>query len=137
MTLKEVSNEDMQVAFSQTSGPPDSVYTGDKGIDLVEVVPTLSPKCKANAKKVATTGVTIVWTALGCPFTSATHTFVSGGGSVSPTATKTKANGQLVLRKGDTGTCAGGWTNDSSGAAVPCACDVEISDAGQTKAKAQ
>jgi hypothetical protein len=138
MSLEDVCNEDMLVKFTQTAGPPDSVYLGDQGIDLVKVVPTLSTKNKAAAKKVATTGVTITWPVSGCAFTSATYTFVSGGGMVATSATKTKAEAQLVLRKGDTGTCVGGWTLTAPpNTPLACACNVEISNAGQTKAKAQ
>ena len=143
MTLELVANEDMLVEFTAVAVPPDAVYTGDPGIDLVEIVPTLSTKCKANAKKIGTTGIAITFTPAGCPFTSTTYTFVGASGSVSPLATKTKAEGALVLREGDTGTCvgtpvAGGWTLTASPfTALPCSCTVAISDAGQTKVKAQ
>lgn len=105
MALEYVATEDMLVKFTNTVGPPDIVYTGDVGIDLVKVVPTLSTKCKINSKEIGTTGITITWTAgTPCPHTSATYNFVAGSGTVSPIATKTKAQAQLVLRAGDTGT---------------------------------
>jgi hypothetical protein len=141
MTLKDVCNEDMKVNFSNTAGPSDLVYTTDPGIDLVKVVPVLSTKCKALNKKVATTSVTITWTVAtgGCPYTSATHVFIAGASSIAATAVKTKAENALVLRKGDSGVCAGTWQPPGGPPPppLPCACDVEISDAGQTKAKAQ
>ena len=42
MSLEEIANEDMKINFSNVAGPPDLVYVGDPGIDLVEIVPTLS-----------------------------------------------------------------------------------------------
>jgi len=140
MTLKNVANEDMEVKFTNTAGPTDLKYGGDLGIDTVEIVPTLSPNCKAKGKKVATKGVTITWTAAGCAFTSVSHTFVSGVGAITPQATKTKADGELPLRKGDedTGGCKGGWTLTAFPfTAVPCVCDTKVSSPGQTKDKAQ
>jgi len=140
MSLEYVANEDLKVKFTNSAGPPDLLYTGDKGIDLTEVVPTLSTHCKANSKKVATTLITVVWTSLGCPFTSVTHTFIAGAALVQTSALKTKADGFIVLREGDSSLlgCIGSWTPPSTPPlSIPCACSVEISDAGQTKAKAQ
>ena len=139
MSLEDVCNEDMTVNFSNTVGPPDIVYTGDVGIDPVKVVPVLSSQCKILGKKIATTQVTITWVAGTCPHTSATHTHIAGAGNVAATATKVKADGQLVLRTGDTGACAGTWQPPGSPPPSPiaCACNVEISGAGQTKMKAQ
>ncbi len=144
MSLKNVCNEDMMVEFANTAGPGDLSYTGDQGIDLVKVVPTLSTKCKAppglSPKKVATEKVTITWTVAtgGCAYTSASTVFVAGAAIVQTSATKTKAQGKIVLREGDTSLlgCVGSWTA-AGPVAVPCACDIEIVDAGQTKAKAQ
>lgn len=141
MSLENVANEDMEVSFSNTAGPPDIVYIGDQGIDTVKIVPITSNKCKAGGKGVCTTLVTCVFAVGGneCPHTSATHTFVAGAATIAPSATKTKAEGGLVLREGDASAagCIGSWTNNSTSATVPCACGVEISAAGQDKVKAQ
>lgn len=138
MSLKNVANEDLLVKFSNSAGPPGIVYSGDVGIDAVSVKPILTIKCKASDKKIATTAITIVWTvASPCPHTAAGFTFVAGAGSIAATATKTKASGGLVLRVEDAGTCAGSWTKNSDGTVVACACACEISDAGQSEAKAQ
>lgn len=141
MTLENICNEDMLVNFSNNAGPPDLIYTGDQSIDLVKVVPTLSTKCKALGKKVATTSVVITWTLAtgGCAYTSATHSFVSGAAAIPATALKVKAEGQFVLREGDDAApagCVGSWLDPIS-IPVPCQCDTSISNAGQTKAKAQ
>ncbi len=148
MALENVCNEDMTVALSNNAGPPDIVYTGDVGITNAGVTTTQSTKCKALAKMVSTTSCILVWLQAAvppkpCPHTSATHTFVGGGGVVTASATKTKAEGFVVLREGDNDTvalggvgCIGGWL-DGGGNPVPCACDISISSAGQSKAKAQ
>jgi hypothetical protein len=106
MALENVANEDLLVEFTNTVGPPDIVYTGDIGIDPVKVVPTKSTKCKAMSKLICTTGITLTFAVGGneCPHTSATYTFVAGVGTVTTTATKTRADAQIVLREGDTGT---------------------------------
>lgn len=141
MALENIANEDMAVEFSLTSvDPSDAVYTGDPGIDLVKVVPTLSTKCKAASKKIGTVSIVVTWLLAtgGCPYTSVLYNFVSGVATVPATAAKTKAESVLVLREGDTGTCVGGWTLKASPfTPVVCNCDVTISDAGQSKAKAQ
>ena len=140
MALELICNEDTTIAFSNSAGPPDITYTGDVGPTDIGVTSTISTKCKAEGKGVCTTGLTFTWvvTTADCPHTSASYNFVSGTGSVAVTATKTKAESQLVLRDSDTGTCAGTWKMIASPfTVVPCACSVSISDAGQTKAKAQ
>lgn len=78
----------------------------------------------------------IGWTPMGC--TLAGCTWSSGFSmGVSATAAKVKADGLPVVREGDTGICNGSFTNNSSGATVPCSCSLEVSSAGQTKAKAK
>ena len=146
MTTKSIANEDLQVNFDIQTSPPavppdppsDLQYTGDQGIDLVKIVPTKSTTCKANSKFVCTTGITLTWTVIGCPFTSALYTFVSGTGTITPSATKCKADNALVLRKDDIGTCIGSWmlTNPPN-TVQACACNLKISNAGQTEVKGQ
>lgn len=139
MSLEEIANEDLKVKFTLTAGPPDKIYTGDQGIDLVKIVPIKALKEKAIGKKICTQKIDLTFTAVNvCPFTSATYTFVSGVGLINATALKVKAESKLVLRKEDPGTCIGGWTLTASPfTALACACDIEISNAGQTKDKAQ
>jgi len=144
MSLEFVCTEDLKVKFTNNSGPPDiknpAAYLGDQGVDPVKIVPTYSQKNKLGNRRVTTTGVNIQWTAAtGCAFVSSAFTFVTGLAAIQPGALSTKAEGGLVLRKGDRSLvgCIGSWTNNSSGATVACSCQVEISDAGQDKAKAQ
>ena len=145
MTLEFVANEDLEVEFSLTAGPPDLLYSTDQGIDVTKIVPIKSTKVKANSKEVCTQSITLTFAVGGneCPFSSVLYNFVGGVGTITATATKTKAENKLVLREGDTGTCVGtspalGWTLIANPfTPVTCTCDLEISDAGQTKIKAQ
>lgn len=144
MSAEEIVNEDLLVKFTLTAGPPDKIYLGDQGIDPVKIVPVKSLKNEAVGKKICTQKIDLTFTAVNvCPFTSATYTFVGGIGLINATAIKVKAESKLVLRKGDIGTCVGaiptgGWTLTASPfTALACACDIEISNAGQTKDKAK
>lgn len=146
MSLENVANEDMDIDLSNSAGPPDLIYTGSIKITDPAVTTTTSTKCKANSKGICTTVLTLAFvvTTKDCPHTSLTYDFVSGGGAVSPSSTKTKAENHLVLREGDedsipTGTgCVGTWKLKASPFTVsPCACGIEITNAGQTKVKAQ
>jgi hypothetical protein len=140
----------MTINFDNQSGPPDLSPTSPPGADISVstggVTYTESTKCKIETHGICTVNLVFAWLIdvgpppvdVPCPFISATHTFVSGG-SVSPllsTAIKTKAENGLVMRKGDTGNCVGGWLDPSSNP-VACACNIEITDAGQTSVKAQ
>ncbi len=146
MALELVAVDGMRLSFTSVVVPPDAAYDGDWGNDTTYIVPTLSTKCKLIGgghvpafEKIGTTAVTLMFLpAEGCPYTSNTYTFVSGAGVVMPTATKTRAEGALVLREGDTGTCVGGWTEtDPPNTPLVCSCTVEITNAAQTKGKAQ
>ncbi|MCP4539025.1 MAG: hypothetical protein GY832_17965 [Chloroflexi bacterium] len=141
MALENVANEDLEVSFSNTAGPPDIAYTVDQGIDAVKIIPTKSTHCEAVGSAVCTTAITLLFAVGGteCPHTSLTHTFIAGGGSIAATAAKVKADAQFVLREGDTGTCAGTWQPPGAPPPTPiaCTCNLEIADAGQTKVKAQ
>lgn len=63
---------------------------------------------------------------------------VAGTGTIEKTATKVKADGKFVLRKGDTGTGTINGT-DPSASGAPCSFDVdlEIVNAGQDKVVAE
>jgi len=63
---------------------------------------------------------------------------VVGAGKIIPTATKTLADGMLVIRQDDTGLLTAAGTNPAPPPpTLPVAGNVEISIAGQTKATAQ
>ena len=138
MSLLDVANEDLEVSFSNTSGPGDLAGGADQTLST-EMTAGTSTKCKAVGVNICTGTIDAVWTAVsGCPWTSATHTFIAGVGQITATATKTKAENVLVLRKTDAGVCAGSWLQIADGVTVvACTCDMEIADAGQTKVKAQ
>ena len=62
---------------------------------------------------------------------------VTGSGTINPTAVKVKADALAVVREGDTGTLTGTGTNPAPPpATLPVSGPVEISAAGQVKAKA-
>lgn len=140
MGFAAVCTEDMKVGFTNTAGPPDLVYLGDQGVDLVKVVPTYSQAVRWRDRRIVTERISITWAVLtgGCAFSSATHTFVSGAAMLQTSAIAVSAERKKVLRKGDTATlgCLGSWTAPN-GAAVTCMCEVEITDAGQDKVQAK
>jgi hypothetical protein len=82
-----------------------------------------------------------------CPFTSATHVFVSGFGIINPptrcekvlSINSTTLLSQAPLVKDDPSAsgCSGAWTRTSDGATVNCACSFLISDPGQNKVMAE
>ena len=92
-------------------------------------------KCNLSNKKALVGQITwTIGTAGGC--TLAGYTF-NGGTSTTPiiaTTTKVKMDNLLVLRKGNSGVCAGSFTNPTP-TTVICGCTVKIDDAGQTKVK--
>lgn len=140
MTLEYVANEDCLIELGNTAGPPDLVYTGDVGITDPAITAIVSTKCKASAKGVCVTSFVFVWVVAGsdCPHTSITNDFVSGASTIVATAIKTKAEGSVVMRLGDASACVGTWKLKIAPFTVtPCACNIEVSDAGQVKVKAQ
>jgi len=63
---------------------------------------------------------------------------VVGGGTIPATATKTKVSGSLVMRVGDSATMnATGTIPPPTGGTGPVVGPVEVTNAGQTKVKAQ
>lgn len=59
----------------------------------------------------------------------------SGKGSILPAATKVKAEGELVMRKGDKNTAITVYGTDTGGGACSFTVAVEITTPGQTKSK--
>lgn len=99
---------------------------------------TSSPSSKVKAGGAFVYRGTINFTFSGGSEPTVTAGSVTGSGSISFTATKTKADGQFVIREGDTGTLTGTGTNPSPPPpTLPVSGSVEISNAGQTKVKAQ
>jgi len=92
-------------------------------------------KFKMNGSNVAVNS--IGWSPSGC--TLASHTFVSGASDgVIATALKVKSDSKAVMRKGDIGVCAGSFTLTASPyTPMPCACSLEVNDAGQIKVRAE
>ena len=129
MPAKEVANEDRVILITPNSAGVPGPATG------MTYTQTLASKTKLSNKFALINQIS--WTAIGC--TIAAHTFVSGA-SASPlmaTATKCKCDNLFVIRTGDSGTCAGSFTNNSTAATVTCTCKYEIQNAGQIKVKAE
>lgn len=148
MALENIATKDLILKFENTAGPtdiqpiavPPDPPTKEVSLDASKTA-TQSTTCKILGKEVCSTSVDYVFSTTltrPCPFTSGgLFTFVAGGGTILATAGKCKAEGQLVLRQGDSGTCTGTWTKIADGSTLTCTCDVEISDAGQDKVKGQ
>lgn len=135
---ENIANEDLEVNFQNSAGPPDIVYSGDVGIDPIKVVPVKAGKAKANDKLICVQQITLTWAGppTQCPHTSALYDFVSGVGSISAGATKCKADNLACLLENDSGNCAGTWKlKVVPFTVVPCACITKIATAGQSKAK--
>lgn len=127
MTLKDTANEDRVITITAkgawTPGTPN--YTETK-----------SDKVNSNGKKILLDQIT--WTMAGCIW--APNAFVSGQNTMAIQYSGSKCkeiNKNLYpLRLNDKGEC-GGQFKPPVGPNIPCSCDFEITDAGQTKAKGQ
>jgi hypothetical protein len=122
MPLKEIANTDRIITITPGGGWVPGIPN---------YIPHLSTKVKANAKQIIV-GV-LPWTMAGCQLPPSV--FVSGGGSIVPTATKTKEAifGECPLRKDDMGTCNGSFI--FFGFPTNCTCSFQITNAGQSKVK--
>lgn len=76
----------------------------------------------------------IVWTVSGCSMGA----FVGGGGgNIQATASNVKMDGMKPMRETDEGSCSGTLKNPNTGATIPCSCKYKITNAGQSKVKAE
>lgn len=130
MTLKKVSNA--KVVINHASGSLIS-----KGTFVVTSVADANVKAGGQGVHVSP----LAFTFAGGDADGFLPGSVAGGGSMPATATKTRVGGALVMREGDSVTMACVGTIDppppSPPLTAPVSGVVEISDAGQTKAKAQ
>ena len=102
------------------------------GSFVVTAVPSLKNKAQGKG---AFSGP-LAFTFSGGNAAGCTNGTVTGGGSIPPTAAKTKSEGLLVIRGGDSVTMAAAGTAPN-GSPVSVSGKVEVSNAGQTKARAQ
>ncbi len=123
---KEIANEDYNLKITNTA-PGAAVPDGSSGVT--------TGLFNMNGKKVIVDKVS--WSPSGC--TLAAHTFVSGNSAgVAATAVCVKSDGKAVTRKGDLGVCVGSFTLTAPpNTPMPCACNLEIDNAGQTDAKGE
>jgi hypothetical protein len=124
MTLKEVANTDVTIAAKEASTSATFAITSAP-----------KTKVKAEGKPVYAGGITVSITAA----TNGTCTQTGGPvtGTITPDATKSRAEGALVNRVDDEGTQLSipGLTGGGAGCTVLLTPIVD--DAGQTKVKAQ
>lgn len=130
MALKNIANENMTIEI---------VTPGVTG--TISLVSTPSTKVKADGVGVYRGSLQFgVSNIQQSPCGTASPGSVASA-SISPTTSKVKADGQLVLREGDkvTGLSAVGATQPGTPSPIPCTIifDVEITNAGQSKVKAE
>jgi len=140
MTLELIANEAAKLHFDNTAGPTGITYNGDPGINQTpppNISGYTSPKYRlANEKCLVDSVFGTFGTALGvCPFTTPGWTLVVGTFTMYGTTVPSKAGGLALIRKGDSAVCSGSWTDGTN--AENCSCDVELSDAGQDKERAE
>lgn len=136
MALKDIANTDRVITITPTGAaswtPGNPSYTEHP-----------SNKVKANNKGILLSRISWTLAAGACVKAGYTH---NGGGTlnpIDPTATKVTETNLPVwqgkpLRKDDKGNCMGIFVNTVAHFdVVNCTCDFEITDAGQSKAKAQ
>ncbi len=124
MPLLEIANDDFQLTWTPlaaaTPNPSMAVFTKDL---LTSVNENFKPILKNQ----------LTWTISQCP---AGIVKASGAGSIVATATACtcKESGTKPLRKTDQGLCNGSYFFY---VVIPCQCQVQITDAGQTDAKCE
>lgn len=113
------------LTIGHSSGSPVS-----GGTFTLTSIPSL--KVKADGKGVYSG--TLAFTFIGGTHTAGASGTATGGGTITVSATKTKADGSFVFLVGDTGTLAGAYVT-SVPTTISFESDVEITNAGQTKVK--
>jgi hypothetical protein len=127
MTLELIAVQGCTIAHSSGSSISGGAFV---------ITSTPSVKVKGEAKGVYKTPLSFTFS--GGNASGAVPGSVAGGGTIAATAIKTKADGLLVIREGDTGTLTATGTNASPPPpTIPFVGGVEISVANQTTSKAQ
>jgi hypothetical protein len=128
MALKEIAVEGLTISHSTGSNLSGGSFT---------ITSTPSIKVKAEGKGIYRG--TLNFSFSGGTYAGGVSSSATGSGSINFTATKTKADGQFVLRKDDSGTVSGTYQvpPPPPGVTSPFTASVEISDANQTKVKAE
>lgn len=125
MSLEKIAVDGLIIAHSSGSAVSGGEFT-------ITSLPSI--KGKADGKGVYS-GV-LAFTFTGGTHSSGTSGSATGGGSITLTATKSKVDGNLVFREGDTGTLIGVYVPPSvPPPTVAFSSDVEISAAGQDLVK--
>ena len=111
-------------------------HASGSAISLGAFVVTAVPSTKNKAQGKGVFSGPLAFTFSGGNAAGCTPGTVTGGGSIPPAAAKTKSEDLLVIRAGDSVTMVAAGTAPN-GAAVSVSGKVEVSNAGQTKVKAQ
>lgn len=125
MALKEIA---VQGCTIEDGNPANTTTLTDITVPSLKVKAENKPVYKEKLDFIIVTGSGITGSCL---------TTAPINDSISSTAIKTKADGKEVMRKDDFKTIVTTGTNPSSGASCPLTFNIKISDAGQTKVKAQ
>lgn len=134
MSAEYLANVDYTLKV--TPDPQTSLWVPGKPTEVRVSAPAVDAP---SGKDVLVTQITYAFAAVpvapATPCSFAGHTFVAGAGSIQATAVKVKCSGLKPIRENDEGSCIGSFTNNSSGATVPCKCMLKIESAGQSKVK--
>lgn len=99
---------------------------------------TSSPSTKVKAVGNGVYRGTLAFTFTGGTHSSGTSSSALGSGTIAFTATKNKADGQFVLRVGDSGSMSGTYVPPTTPPpTVVFSSNVEITDAGQDKVRGE
>ncbi len=131
--MSEIATENAELTFTNSAGPQGTTAT--MMVSALPITITKAESCKAEGHCMITTQIQGSFSSSNaCPFSLTTHTFVSGVFSLTASAVNVRAEGNPVHLQGESANnaCSGSWSDNSSGSPVPCQCNVEISNSGQT-----
>jgi len=129
MGLEYIAVSGLTIDHSSGSLVSDGAFT-------VTSLPSIKVKVSDNGVYNGVYSGVLTFTFTGGSHSAGQEGTATGGGSISITAKKTKADNKLVFRVKDKGTITGVYVPISGNPPiVPFTSDVEITDAGQIKAK--
>jgi len=129
MALKFVAVNGLTISHGAGSNCSGGTFT---------VSSTESSKCMAEGKGMYRGTLAFSWSGGNCSGPPpGVPGSAAGSGTINVTATKNKADSQLVLRVDDTGTMSGTYTIPGPSQSAFTNQPVKISDAGQTKVKGE
>ena len=132
---KEIANTDLSISIT-----PSGAATWTPGTPTYTKISASGTKC--SNKSILCNQIIWVMVPASCTQATPPAVHLSGAGSMAATAGKVKAKAlgtkSAVMRKDDSGTCTGVFTvTGPPPIPQPCSCTFKITDAGQTKVKAE